>query len=333
MRRFIYSTLHPEIYHGYEKRAPFFEGWYYKLVSPAEDQRYAIIPGVFRGPDEHAFIQILEGHTRRSAYHVFPLSAFRAAREHLEIQIGDSTFRRDSLELALDRPGELGQLNGRVEFSGIHPWPVTLTSPGIMGWYAWAPGMECYHGVLSFDHRLQGSLQVENETVTLTGGRGYIEKDWGQAFPEAYIWFQSNHFGQPGSQSQPGISLTASIAIIPWMGNAFRGLIIGLWLDGKLYRFATYTGARVENLVVTDQRILWVVSDRRYRLEMQITQADGGQIRGPNRHDMGRRVDETLDASVELNLTRRNGQSIFTGLGRHAGLEMNGDLARLLQMK
>jgi hypothetical protein len=37
------------MYHGHGKRPPFFEGWYYKLVSADETQRYAVIPG---GPVE-----------------------------------------------------------------------------------------------------------------------------------------------------------------------------------------------------------------------------------------------------------------------------------------
>ena len=49
---------------------------------------------------------------------------------------------------------------GRLVFEGITPWPVSITSPGIMGWYAWVPKMECYHGVLSLDHRIQGDLQI-----------------------------------------------------------------------------------------------------------------------------------------------------------------------------
>ncbi len=41
MRQFAYSTLHPAIYHGHSQRPPFFEGWYFKIVSADETQRYA----------------------------------------------------------------------------------------------------------------------------------------------------------------------------------------------------------------------------------------------------------------------------------------------------
>jgi hypothetical protein len=324
MKRWIYETLHPEIYHGHDRRPPFFEGWYYRLINAAEDKRYAVIPGIFLGANAHAFIQVLEGHTRRTAFHTFPVEQFRADRQQFQVQIGESLFTRTGLRLALDRPEPLGQLHGELSFQGGEPWPVRWSSPGIMGWYAWVPWMECYHGVLSFDHSLHGELEVEGQQHSFAGGRGYIEKDWGQAFPAGYIWFQSNHF------ETPGICLTASIAMIPWLGTAFRGFIIGLWQSGKLVRFATYTGARTERLDLQDNRVDWVVADRRLRLELQAVQAGGGLIYGPTRHDMGKRVDETLDADLWVRLSERNGKVLFEGRGRHAGLEINGDIPRVL---
>ena len=51
LRYFIETTLHPERFHGHNKNPPFFEGWYFKLINAPENQRYAIIPGVFIGED------------------------------------------------------------------------------------------------------------------------------------------------------------------------------------------------------------------------------------------------------------------------------------------
>lgn len=74
----------------------------------------------------------------------------------------------------------------------------------------------------------------------------------------------------------------------------------------------------------------WVVADRQRRLEMQAIQAGGGLIYGPTRHDMGKRVDETLDAVLHVRLSTLAGDVLFEGTGRHAGLEINGDIPRLL---
>ena len=59
-----------------------------------------------------------------------------------------------------------------------------------------------------------------------------------------------------------------------------------------------------------------------------------GLIRGPSVRAMGVRVAESLSASVEVRLTRLRGRQatvIFEGTGRYAGLEVEGDLERLLE--
>ena len=329
MIQFLRTILHPDRYHGHGKEPPFFEGWYYKLVDAAEGRRYAIIPGVFLSHDperQHAFVQVLDGRSGQSAYHRYPADVFWAAKDRFEIGIGPNRFT--ACEIALDLEGPGLPVRGQLRFEGLNPWPVRLTSPGIMGWYAWMPFMETYHGVVSLDHGIEGSLIIANEEIDFSGGRGYIEKDWGRSFPAAWIWFQTNHFGRPGT------SLTASVAIIPWIGRSFPGFIVGLLHNGRLYRFATYTGAETEALDITDEEVTWIITDRRYSLEMRARRAEGGLLQAPTTVDMGRRIAETLDARVEVRLHERQGANrlLFEGTGRHGGLEANGDLDRLVSM-
>ena len=70
------ATLTPGMYHGFNKKPPFFEGWYYKLVSADESYKVAIIPGVILGQDAHAFVQVLDGVDGTTAYHTFPFQRF-----------------------------------------------------------------------------------------------------------------------------------------------------------------------------------------------------------------------------------------------------------------
>jgi len=327
MIQYIRNTLNPAAYHGHRKSPPFFEGWYYKLVDSTETHRYAIIPGMFISDDpaqRHAFVQVLDGATGRSTYHRYPPAEFSAAEDRFDLRIGPNHFTAEHLSLKI-KSEEL-EITGNLHFSDLQPWPVTLRSPGIMGWYAWAPFMECYHGVLSLDHSIAGELRVNGQPLNMTGGRGYIEKDWGKSFPEAWIWFQTNHFELPGA------SLTASVAIIPWLRSSFAGFIVGLWHEGVLYRFATYTGACIEKLDISDGSVAWVISDRLHRLEMHATRTEGGLLQAPTTTDMNRRIAETLNARVETALYSLKGdcpELLFHGTGRHAGLEAVGDLARL----
>jgi tocopherol cyclase len=202
------STLNPGVYHGFDKKPPFFEGWYYKLVSADEKHKLAIIPGVILGQDKHAFIQVLDGVEGTTAYTKFPLADFRAEERRFAVQIGENRFDESHISLALDSPE--CQLTGEIHLGTLNPWPVTLFSPGIMGWFAWVPRMECYHGVLSFSHSLQGTLTLNGKVMDFSGfpvGLGLASKqpfcgrlglyhrfcgcyplDWA-CLPGLYCWF------------------------------------------------------------------------------------------------------------------------------------------------
>ncbi|TFG65634.1 MAG: hypothetical protein E4H27_10670, partial [Anaerolineales bacterium] len=133
MRNFLQSILLPEGYHGHPEQTPFFEGWYFKLVDSTEYHRYAVIPGVSLsqgGDGPHGFIQILDGSTGETEYHIYPLETFAAARDKLEIKIGPNVF--NSHGITLDLPETALHIKGHLDFSALQPWPVKWFSPGIM---------------------------------------------------------------------------------------------------------------------------------------------------------------------------------------------------------
>lgn len=325
---FFKTTLHPEMYHGPVMTPPFFEGWYFKVVDPRGQQRFAIIPGVFVGKtdeDSHAFVQVLDGSNIRVVYHRFPIDAFHSEQDRFALRIADNHFSMDRIELNI--PSSEMSVEGELRFENPVGWPIRLTSPGVMGWYAWVPRMECYHGVLGFDHVVQGGISVDGQFHDFSGGKGYIEKDWGKAFPQAWVWMQTNHFEQPRT------CLTASVAIIPWLKTAFAGFIVGFWQDGKLQRFATYANSRITELVVDDQHVRWQMRNRTHRLEILATQAEGGLLRAPTPEGMGRRIAETLNATIHVRLVNlKSGMVEFDGQGDYAGLEAVGDMEKLIRM-
>jgi len=80
-----------------------------------------------------------------------------------------------------------------------------------MGIFAYIPKMECSHGVVSMNHGLEGILKINGEEIDFTGGKGYIEKDWGTSFPKQYIWIQCNNFKNQTTR------VFSSVADIPFM--------------------------------------------------------------------------------------------------------------------
>lgn len=321
------NTLHPNRYHGFSKRPPFFEGWYYKLVSLDEESRLAVIPGVYLAPDEennHCFVQVFDSDEHEVRYHRYPFTAFQASQKSFEVKIGPNIFTRDAITLDID--DEIGRLQGRLEFADLNPWPVRAISPGAMGWFAWVPMMECYHGVVSMDHSITGQLRLDDRVLDFNNGRGYIEKDWGKQFPSAWIWGQSNHF------EKQGVSLMLSVAVIPWVGRTFGGFIIGLLHEGVLHRFATYNRGKIEALLIEDTHVDLVVKNPTHRLRIRALRVEGGLLQAPTSVEMDRRIIETLNAQLEVQLEDLGGRVLFSGTGQHAGLETVGDLDHLILM-
>jgi hypothetical protein len=324
----VRNVLKPAGYHGAGRRSKYFEGWYVKLVDAQQQARLAVIPGVFLAPEadgpHEAFVQVLDGATGRSWYNPYPMSEFAAHSDTFAVQVGPNRFSTGGIVLDLPEVG----LSGRVDFEQpLDPWPVSARSPGAMGWYAWMPFMECYHGVVSFGHGLSGSLRLEGDDLNFDGGRGYIEKDWGQAFPSGYVWMHSNHF------ADPTVSLMASVAIIPWLRGSFQGLLIGLKHQGTLYRFASYTGAKVRDLGIDDEHVRLSVRGRDgSELEIRATRPGGAFLHAPIRTEMHKRVEETLEAELRLTLRSASGQVLLEDVGTSAGLEVHGDTSRLIRM-
>jgi hypothetical protein len=326
IRAGLRAIWQPAMYHGHGRHSNFFEGWYFKFVDAAEEHVQAVIPGVFLGHDRatsHAFVQVLDGLSGRSTYHRHSLDRFAASDQEFDVRIGPNHFRVDGF--SIDIADSNRTLRGELTFDGIIPGPVAWTSPGIMGPYAFVPFMECYHGVLGFDHAVRGSLALDGEMVSFDNGRGYIEKDWGQAFPQAWIWGQSNHFGEPGT------SITISVATIPWLGNSFRGFIIGLWHNRQLYRFTQYNGSQITRLRLTDTHVILRTVNRTHRLEIEATRSEGGLLHAPYRSDMLQRVTESLTAEIAVRLIELKSEVVvFEGRGRHAGLEINGAIQQIV---
>jgi len=319
----IKRTLTPGCYHGNPGKAPFFEGWYYKCVDAAADHVFAVIPGIVQSKkNPHAFIQIFNGKTGQSFYIPYPVEKFNHLTNQFDIRIANNHFTENYCELDIQH-GELN-CSGHLEFANIKPWPVRLRSPGIMGWYAWVPFMECFHGVLSMDHRIQGKLQINDESIDFTNGRGYIEKDWGQAFPQAWFWMQSNHF------STTGTSLTGSLAIIPWIKHPFPGFIFGVLHDGVLFKFTTWNGTKITKLSYEEPMLELVLENKKHLLRVKAVANSSSELIAPSLDGMTRTIQESLNAVIRIKLVNKKSNAILIDdESENSGFEAAGNLEQL----
>lgn len=267
-------------YHGANQRGPYFEGWYLKQQTE-QGNALALIPAVHidRMGRRSASLQVVTA--GRTWWLEYPETQFSAAEKRFQVHMGQNLFQEKEIRLNVERDGL--SLHGQV---GLGPF--TPLKSDIMGPFRFIPGMECGHSVISMGHPLEGELTVNGETMSFSGGTGYMEADRGRSFPSAYLWTQCIW-----REPQPG-SLMLAIAAIPMGIGSFTGCICAVRHKGREYRLATYRGVRVERWSGTGA----LIRQGKYRLSAEVLEDRGRPLRAPVEGGMDRTIQESLCAKL-----------------------------------
>lgn len=313
------------IFQGNNKKKNYFEGWYFKMVAEDGSAIMSVIPGIALskdGKEQHAFIQTINGVTAETRYYSFPIEAFSFARKGFEVRIGNNYFSKE--RISLDLKDSSSSAKGEVLMSNrVNYKSGTLLNPGIMGWFRFVPFMECYHGVVSLTHDLQGQLTVDNQVLNFEGGKGYIEKDYGSGMPSAWIWMQSNNFSNPTS------SFMLSVATIPWLGQSFNGFLGFFYHDNQMHHFATYRTSKMQVEVPDSSSVNIRINNRNHTLLIHARSNNAGMLHAPVQGAMDRRIPESIDATLKITVLDKKGNIILKDSTDITGLEMVGDYMKL----
>jgi hypothetical protein len=311
----VLKIFNPEVFQGSIKMKNYFEGLYIKNVSFDQGLVYVFIPGIsLSKSDPHAFIQVINGLSGESFYLSYPLDQFKWAKNRFSIQIGDSLFTEEYIDMNINSKDI--RIKGRLNYSGLSKYPKSFISPGIMGWYSFVPFMECYHGIVSANHFIEGTLEINSEHLNFNKGKGYIEKDWGISFPECWIWIQSNSF------NHRDVSLFVSIAKVPWLGKFFIGFIAFLYLNGRYYKFTNYNRSKLSTVQRNKSDLIVELTNKRYKLIIQVKSKNSGELFVPESGNMSRRVQESINSEVDVKLIGNGGNVIFENRSKKTGLEI-----------
>ncbi len=316
----------PNLYHGDKKKRNFFEGWYFKICDKYDDNVFAFISGIAKGKsnkDSHSFVQVLEGKYALYSYIKFNEDDFGFKKDHFHVCVKDNSFSLEEMKLNLIYKNKI--IKGSLKFKNIKKWSDSLINPGSMGFYNYFWFMECYTQVCAQDGDIDGELQIGDEIIDFTGGKVYVEKNWGKSFPKSWIWVQSNSF------DEERISFTCSIGRVPFMFGSFSGFLVALNIKDKFYSFTSINKSTMNiKRGDSDVEILF----RRKNLELKVkTQSKKNMFMlcmGPKDGEMIPLVEENLKGEVELELRDiETSRIIYSGKGKSTGIEYGGEMMRL----
>ncbi len=328
------TIINPDFYHGSKKTTNFFEGWYFKVVDKNNLYKFALIPGIALDDNtnsSHSFIQIVDGYNIAYDYIKFKPSDFNYdnTKDIFSINVATNSFSLDSVNLNLvyiNKSNKKRSIKGNLKFTNIFKWKDNAINPGSMGFYNYLTFMECYSQVCALDGDIIGKLNICGQEIDFTGGKVYIEKNWGKSFPKSWLWVQSNNF------EQDEVSVTCSLATIPFPLKDFRGFLIGLRYKDKFYNFSTINRSKLI-LNKLDKDMSLVVSNKNLKLSLKThtNEKDFVLCYGPKNGTMVPLVKETLNATVDVLLEDTKSNSIiFEGLGLSTGVEYGGDKLHII---
>lgn len=319
------EMLNPNLYHG---RHPWnvFEGWYFKLTDN-QNNTFAFIPGIYWGNKSkgaHSFLQVLEGKSLSYNYHKFATDDFRASHQPFSIFVKDNSFSLNSISLNIDNCNQ--RLYGELKFKNHFKWPDSFYSPGSMGAFNFIPFLQCYSQVCAMNMEVEGKLFLNGATYIFKNGRGYIEKNWGNAFPYSWVWIQSNSF------SEKNVALSCSIGHIPFLTSSFRGFLVGLQFKEAFISFTTMKGSRLK-VIPRNRDLSLTLCNKDYKLEIHTKSSPNDFIlcNGPREGGMVPLVEECLNGEVIIKLRElKTGKLIYEDIGKAAGIEYGGDSIKIL---
>jgi tocopherol cyclase len=135
---------------------------------------------------------------------------------------------------------------------------------------------------------------------------------------------------QSNSFEQKNASLFISIAKIPWLGKFFIGFIAFIYFEGKFYKFATYNHSKLVKVTLIGNFLEIEIENRNFNLSVQAKSRVSGVLFAPKRGNMNRRIKESIDSEVSVQLKDKNGLVIFSDHSYGAGLEIIEEIFKYL---
>lgn len=310
----------PDAYHGKKKKSNFFEGWYFKLVQPYTGYTYSFIPGIFisdKEEESHSFIQILKGDESNYNYLRFNKGLFNASTAELNLKVHNSFFSLREMKLEISQQSE--EIYGTLHFNNIIKWPDSVINPGSMGFYNYLGFMQCYSQVCAIDGEISGELFINGKRLDFTGGKLYVEKNWGRSFPNSYIWVQGNSF-----ENEEG-SVTCSIGSIPLPFRSFTGFLIGIYARKNFYKFTSINKSTL-SISCKDEKIILEAYNKEYFLKIEGCYSKDRfmNLYAPYEGNMVPIANETLCGSLKVLLyDNKKNSLIFNDSCSSAGIEFS----------
>jgi len=109
-------------------------------------------------------------------------------------------------------------------------------------------------------------------------------------------------------------------AKIPWLGKFFMGFIAFLYFNNEYHLYSTYNNSAIIELNHSEKSFGVKLKNKNSILKVCATKNTSGELLAPSSGDMSRRIKESVDSEIALELFDLQGRLIHSDSSNRAGL-------------
>jgi tocopherol cyclase len=341
-------------YHWDGSAHRFFEGWYYRVTLPSEQQTFAFMYSIedpvgdrfysggaaqILGPDDEYLCRTFPDVKSFWAWrHALGLGHWRLKEgcKMSQAIASSSLLSPDQFDCLIHEgyqatatwhqgilrdPGSGQAARWQYAIEPVYGWgdvdkPQQSTAGWLSQWQIFEPGWQILmaHGLAT------GWIEWNQKRYEFVNAPAYGEKNWGGAFPQKWFWINCNSF-----DNQPDLALTAGggrRGVLWWMESV---AMVGIHYKGKFYEFVPWNGEVRWKIQPWGGWRMWAKTAQ-YEVELTATtELPGTPLRAPTQQGLVVCCRDTMRGQIHLQLRQQaTSQLILEATSNLCGLETGG---------
>ena len=342
-------------YHWTGSSERFFEGWYYRVTLPEEQESFAFMYSIedpagkqpysgggaqILGPNDEYFCrtfpdverfwawphQLGLGHWRSTTNECSALRAGHPNPQFLSPKAFTSDVSEGYQGTATWHQGQLIDPATRktviwqYAIQPIYGWgQAGRTQQSTAGWLSQFQIFEPGWQILMAHGFASGWIEWEGIRYTFHQAPAYAEKNWGGSFPQKWFWVNCNAF-----QGETDLAITAGGGRRMVLWQMEEVAMIGIHHQGHFYEFVPWNSEVHWIIYPWGTWKMWA-TNREYEVELTATcDRPGTPLRAPTYDGLVFCCRDTMQGSLTLTLRDRQGRAVLNATSALCGLEVGG---------
>lgn len=294
-----------------------FEEWYFKILDITQKKVIIGQVSVKENQSKNSgvchLVYNVDGEEKQDSIQIHDINIGKNG-----ISWESNIISKNKVQMDIDRA-----FKGELIIENITDTKQSFIKPSVMGYYQYLPRLAFYEDVVTLQGKIKGMLSINGIDADFSGGSYYLQRQWGNKYPNVWLWAQCNGF-----KKKKNLALTIGVARLKLWFNYYTAFAIPICYDNKVEVFSNYNGGQIAKLYRYKGYVHLIVTQKNKLLDIKIYGRDEIEcVLDKETHGI-RDVYGCNRVKLEVKLTE-NGKVILEDMSLECNIEMGGNTSKL----